>query len=283
MRVSVVLLWFCLSHVQLQKGDDQLPVEDAVQSRRDRLLNVSHVETSELNNSNQLDVWAELRQLRDMVVEQRVLLQWSQSLTEELKKENAALNTRLLASEMEVQELKQVDSGKNKLINNKQQDKVSQISMLSNIQPSNSCTQMEVWDCGAVGKEDKALTTRLLASEMEVQELKWVDSDRPKVAFSFASGLNNHHGPLSVDSILVFSREITNVGKAFSPVTGVFTAPLRGVYYFRFNILGNGKSYRLAVCLFRNHEKILDVTDYPDGSNEYAIAGITLLLEKADQ
>ena len=85
----MVLLWFCLSHFQLQKGDDQLAVEDAVQSRRDRLLNVSHVERSELNNSNQPDVWAELRQLRDMVVEQRVQLQFSQSLIKELKKENA--------------------------------------------------------------------------------------------------------------------------------------------------------------------------------------------------
>ncbi|XP_036451791.1 complement C1q-like protein 3 [Colossoma macropomum] len=186
MRVSVILLWFCLSSVQLQRADDQLIMGDV------QLLHNSHVERSKPDQTNvQPDVWTELR---DMVVEQRELLKFYQNQIEKLKKEN---------------------------------------------------------------------------------------TDR--VAFSFASGLNGNHGPLPKDSILVFRKQITNIGNAFSKITGVFTAPLRGVYYFRFNVLGSSRSHRLAVCLFKNKEKILDVAEYPKGQYEYAVGGATLLLQKGDQ
>ncbi|XP_036418577.1 complement C1q tumor necrosis factor-related protein 3-like isoform X1 [Colossoma macropomum] len=62
----------------------------------------------------------------------------------------------------------------------------------------------------------------------------------------------------------------------------VFTAPLRGVYYFRFNLVGNSESNMLAVCLFKNKEKILDVSQIPNGLNKYAVGGATLLLQKGD-
>ena len=38
----------------------------------------------------------------------------------------------------------------------------------------------------------------------------------------------------------------------------------------------------LGVCLYKNHEKILDVTEYPKGSYEYAVGGATLLLQQGD-
>uniref|UniRef100_A0A3B4D8P5 C1q domain-containing protein n=1 Tax=Pygocentrus nattereri TaxID=42514 RepID=A0A3B4D8P5_PYGNA len=103
-----------------------------------------------------------------------------------------------------------------------------------------------------------------------------------KVAFSYASGLNGDFGPHSSNVTLVFHKKITDVGKAFSPITGVFTAPLEGVYYFRFNLLGCSSSHRLAVCLYKNEMKILDVTKHPKGEYTYAIGGVTLLLQKGD-
>uniref|UniRef100_A0AAR2LSB0 C1q domain-containing protein n=1 Tax=Pygocentrus nattereri TaxID=42514 RepID=A0AAR2LSB0_PYGNA len=68
-----------------------------------------------------------------------------------------------------------------------------------------------------------------------------------------------------------------------SPSAGVFTAPLRGVYYFRFNLVDSSRSHMLAVCLYKNHKKVFDVSKYPQGTNEYAVGGAALLLEKGDQ
>ncbi|KAL7846385.1 hypothetical protein SRHO_G00213650 [Serrasalmus rhombeus] len=209
MRVSAVLLWFFMSRVQLQRADDQLAVRDV------QLLHNSHVERSEPDQTNvQPDVWTELR---DMVVEHRELLKFYQSQIEELKKQNAALEGRVVSTELGVEAL----------------------------------------------REEK--------------------SSRPRVAFSFASGLTDILGPLHTDAILVFRKKITNIGKAYSKITGVFTAPLRGVYYFRFNVLGHSNSHRLAVYLYKNHEKISDVTEFPEGTYEYAVGGATLLLQKGDQ
>ncbi|XP_036417923.1 cerebellin-3-like [Colossoma macropomum] len=245
MRVSVVLLWVSLSCVQLQRGDDQRRVEDT-QSGLNTLQNQSRVERSELNpnqTSIQPDVWTELRELRDMVVEQRVQLtsaqcqlQFSQGQIEELKKENTAMNKRLLATENQVEELKQLNA---------------------------------------------ALEGRVVSTEVGVEALREENANRPKVAFSSASGLNGYLGP-GVNTILVFSKEITNIGNAFSPITGVFTAPLRGVYYFRFNVFSNSASHWMCVHLFKNQEKILYVSERPDGVNEYISSGATLLLEKGD-
>uniref|UniRef100_A0AAR2JK64 C1q domain-containing protein n=1 Tax=Pygocentrus nattereri TaxID=42514 RepID=A0AAR2JK64_PYGNA len=130
-------------------------------------------------------------------------------------------------------------------------------------------------------KQDRGLEGSVDSTELSAEEPGEENSRRRKVAFSYASGLNGNFGPHSSDITVVFRKKITDVGKAFSPVTGVFTAPLRGVYYFRFNLLGIS-SYWLAVCLYKNHTKILDVTKYPKGQYKYAVGGATLLLQKGD-
>ncbi|XP_036419160.1 complement C1q-like protein 2 [Colossoma macropomum] len=193
-----------------------------------------------------------------MVVEQRVQLtsaqcrlQSSQSQIEELKKENTALKNRLLDLTLE-----------NSAMNNRLLTTENQMEELKRL--------------------NGALEGRVVSTEVGVEALREENANRPKVAFSSASGLNGYVGPLGVDTILVFSKEITNIGNAFSPITGVFTAPLRGVYYFRFNVLGYSSSNRLALCLYKNKEKIFDVTEDPKETFEYAVGGATLLLQQGD-
>ncbi|KAL6472161.1 hypothetical protein MHYP_G00183490 [Metynnis hypsauchen] len=119
-------------------------------------------------------------------------------------------------------------------------------------------------------------------NQNQIEELKKQNEDTAKVAFTYASGLNGSFGPHSSDVTVVFHKKIMAVGTAFSPVTGVFTAPRKGVYYFRFNVVGHSSSHMLAVCLYKNEEKILDVTEYPRGQYEYAVGGATLMLKKGD-
>ncbi|XP_037402982.1 complement C1q-like protein 2 [Pygocentrus nattereri] len=131
-------------------------------------------------------------------------------------------------------------------------------------------------------KQDAGLEDSVDSTELSAEEPGEENSYTAKVAFSYASGLYGNFGPHSSDVTVVFRKKITDVGKAFSPITGVFTAPRRGVYYFRFSLLGHSSSHRLAVCLYKNEKKILDVTKYPKGQYKYAIGGVTLLLWKGD-
>uniref|UniRef100_A0A3B4EDC1 C1q domain-containing protein n=1 Tax=Pygocentrus nattereri TaxID=42514 RepID=A0A3B4EDC1_PYGNA len=107
-------------------------------------------------------------------------------------------------------------------------------------------------------------------------------ADTAKVAFSYASGLNGVLKAQSSGFILVFRKKITDVGKTYNTITGVFTAPRRGVYYFRFNLLGCSSSNGVFVSLNKNKEQILYVTEKPRGSCETASGGATLLLRKGD-
>uniref|UniRef100_A0A3B1IHJ9 C1q domain-containing protein n=1 Tax=Astyanax mexicanus TaxID=7994 RepID=A0A3B1IHJ9_ASTMX len=204
MRVSVVLLLFSISCAEFQRGDDQ-PAPEDVQPRLNRIQNQSHVERPELltdQTTVQFDVWTELRELRDMVVEQRVKLQYSERQIEDVKLLNKIFFFFL--------------------------------------------------------------------------------TDTPKVAFSFGSGVSGTLGPFNADTVLVFRKELINIGNAYSPITGVFTAPLRGVYFFRVNVFGSS-TYWTGGNLFKNQEQIFHLSDYPDeGRNEYASNGVSLLLEKGD-
>lgn len=65
---------------------------------------------------------------------------------------------------------------------------------------------------------------------------------------------------------------------------GVFTAPLRGVYFFNV-VVFNANSHSTGVYITKNGEHVAAVTDNPPGQDteDTASNSITLLLEKGDR
>uniref|UniRef100_A0A8C6SV00 C1q domain-containing protein n=1 Tax=Neogobius melanostomus TaxID=47308 RepID=A0A8C6SV00_9GOBI len=113
---------------------------------------------------------------------------------------------------------------------------------------------------------------------------KWRDRAVGQVAFS-ASLLESGSGtlgPFNAHTPLVFKHVVSNIGKAYSPHTGIFTAPVRGAYHFEFYIMANGGSHSSAVVLVKNGEHVFVAGEYQTNGHGTAANGVTLLLEAGD-
>ncbi|CAK6959800.1 complement C1q-like protein 2 [Scomber scombrus] len=132
--------------------------------------------------------------------------------------------------------------------------------------------------------KSKVLETRMNASENEVEELKrHIHTDRPKVAFSFGLTNAGRIGPFNTAITLKFSKVFTNFGQAYSPITGLFTAPVRGAYYFSFTTVDTRGNTYSAIHLYHNDKRVLDNYNhsYQHGYNRLSNS-LVLQLEKGD-
>uniref|UniRef100_A0A671Y0T9 Complement C1q-like protein 2 n=1 Tax=Sparus aurata TaxID=8175 RepID=A0A671Y0T9_SPAAU len=103
-----------------------------------------------------------------------------------------------------------------------------------------------------------------------------------RVAFGANLGINGNIGPINIDITLVYKNVFSNTG-SYNPATGIFTAPVRGVYYFSFS--GFSLSTRsMDLVLMKNRKPMIYATNHPDGRHyEPATNGMTLQLDVGDQ
>ncbi|XP_044198362.1 uncharacterized protein LOC122974404 [Thunnus albacares] len=173
--------------------------------------------------SIQSDIMAELKELRDMVMEQK----------EELKATKAALDTqRTLMGDLRRD---------NSALRASQHATATQVDRL---EKENGMLMATI----KTRKEDKA-------PEMtSMQRLKTI----PKVAFSVALDCpgGDTYGPFDTLTKVIFRWVYINIGNAYNPVTGSFTAPMRGVYYFRFSGIDDRAYKWMGVFLYKNDQSV---------------------------
>lgn len=190
-----------------------------------------------------------------------------------LTREMGAMATQLEASERMIQDLRSV------VVQQAKQQKLAIEELRSVVMEQKSTIEEQR---GALAQQRSIMS----AMGSTVEQLNMEVRNRPKVAFSaslYSSGSNNI-GPYPGDTNLVFRNIITNVGNAYSPATGIFEAPVEGVYYFRFTVFGLGSKSR-RVSLFKNGQQIVIITDSPssgDGEDGSANAAV-LKLQQGDE
>lgn len=170
------------------------------------------------------DIKAELKELRDMVVEQneelkatKAALDIQRMLVGDLRRENSALGASQRATTIRLERLEK----ENKML-----------------------------------KENVEMEKKEKATEMTpAQGLNTLGT---KVAFSVAldcpGGLT--YGPFDELTKVIFKWVSTNIGNAYNPATGTFTAPVRGVYYFRFSGVDDRANMWMGVFLYKNDQSV---------------------------
>ncbi|XP_052404233.1 complement C1q-like protein 4 [Carassius gibelio] len=111
------------------------------------------------------------------------------------------------------------------------------------------------------------------------------ENEVKKVAFSVGLLESGTGHTLSTDSqkTLVYKKVFSNIGGAYDSNTGIFTAPIKGVYYFRFyGHCQGGKT--MAVSLLKNGATQCSLHAWiKPTSNGNASNGVVLTLEIGDQ
>lgn len=136
---------------------------------------------------------------------------------------------------------------------------------------------------GTMTEKLRAMETRLKDNENHILELK--NKERTMVVFSVAAGGGNKAiGPFDTDTTLIYRTVITNIGNAYSPSTGIFAAPVAGIYFFTlYHHAGGG--HPVSLCLIKDNQVVVMTYDHRtvnDGADNGGNA-VFLQLQQGDQ
>ncbi|XP_063063917.1 heavy metal-binding protein HIP-like [Engraulis encrasicolus] len=262
------------------------------------LLSMCGVQTeSHGTEASTQDVSAELKELRDMVVDLRATVRHTQREFKVLDAKNVAMKGRFVTSETKVQILDKGQEAELAILKTRLSATETEVKALKKeheqelaalrTRPAANETEIENLkrENAAQEVELKAVKIRLAATETEVENLEKEIRAAPKVAFS--AGLRQsrwgHTESGSSDLNLVFKGVFTNVGEAYSSATGFFTAPVRGVYYFRFTVMDTLDTRYMGIRMNKNRWQVMRLQKYgTDGRPGYLSSGLALQLEKGD-
>ncbi|XP_035026714.1 complement C1q-like protein 2 [Hippoglossus stenolepis] len=118
-------------------------------------------------------------------------------------------------------------------------------------------------------------------TEKKLEDLK-MELQGNRVAFGAALGNVGNIGPYNTEITLTYKNVHSNTG-SYNPSTGIFIAPVRGIYYFSFS--GHNRSIKpMGLRLMKNGVQIVTVFNHPFGNRwETAANGMTIHLNVGDQ
>ncbi|XP_049332443.1 collagen alpha-1(X) chain-like [Astyanax mexicanus] len=209
--------------------------------------------------------------LKNVLYEQGTALAEMKTQVKFIEKENGDLKTKMTR---QIKRSRQTESQLESL----KKEMAAQLSEVSVIRSSLVNVEAEM---GKLKKENEDLKKKASTAEGYLKTLKKEITEKLQVAFS--AGLSASVGPLSGLGVVVYTKVLTNTGGAYSPSTGVFTAPTAGIYYFRFTACGSANGQYSGVSLYRNQERLTHLSEYNnDGYPRHFSGGIAIHLSEGD-
>ncbi|XP_049319410.1 uncharacterized protein LOC125780968 isoform X5 [Astyanax mexicanus] len=293
-----------MNSITLRGSEDRGDRENEIQAAENPTTEATT--TTSTQQSCQQDIHSVLREMSAVLAELKVEQRHTTTAVNNLE-------SRLRASESQVEELKkkvEVESHINQeklndlktSLNNegiKNQEKLNDLKTSLNneveilkkenqAQAVNHSTlevrfETEVDELKTKSDESlKDLKNSLKITENNVEILKKENQER-KVVFSasLSGGEAANHGPYSIDVTLVYKHVFINIGNAYNPVTGIFTAPARGVYEFKIYAFGLG-GRTVSVSLQKNGHHVTGAHAYQQPNEANSSNGVSLLLEVGD-
>uniref|UniRef100_A0AAQ4PWA8 C1q domain-containing protein n=1 Tax=Gasterosteus aculeatus aculeatus TaxID=481459 RepID=A0AAQ4PWA8_GASAC len=213
---------------------------------------------------------------------------------DQVEKENAVQETRLNATESQTSGLEgeitdlqtRLSSSESELLFSK--SRIDQLGKENAVQETR-LNATEIQTSGLKGKITDLQTKlskseeAIRASESRIDALEKQNPEKPKVAFYTALTDAGQVGPYNADVTLKYSKVFTNIGNAYSPSTGFFTAPVKGVYSFQFTAASYSKGY-MGVLVFKNNQRIMYYEKSNDGRFvDYLTNSVVLELIAGDE
>ncbi|XP_067342070.1 uncharacterized protein [Channa argus] len=238
-------------------------------------------------------IWEELRDLRDMVVEQTVELrntkdelQTQKDKVASFDKEIAVMSSRLAAVEnkvtaitLELEATKAEQQLKKQKAEEAERLNTELVSLVSRLTSSELEVKEQKKLLSGLREELTIAQTEGQLMKSQMAEIQQIFAESRKVAFSAALTTAGKIGPFNTETQLIYKRVFTNIGGGYNSDTGIFTAPVKGVYYFRFTAFNNKNGEWLAVNLYHNSQKILHNSELANGHTSIS-NGLVLQLEQ---
>ncbi|XP_029025612.2 cerebellin-1-like [Betta splendens] len=103
------------------------------------------------------------------------------------------------------------------------------------------------------------IEARLEASENQIEELKKKESTM--VMFTAIIQKGGAYGPFNTNVTLTYNNVIMNIGDGYNSSTGIFVAPVAGVYYFTFSYHAGGHE-KTILDMYKNSTLIVRSSDH---------------------